>query len=327
MAPFTAKAELRSALHGASRASHAAGRPLWSAARRRRFPLAPAVLSGNLLTGVPLFRAEPNASKKHLVSIFAMERNFLLTLAAGAMLLAGCSSPNLAMELKEGKLSVTQEQHFGRPPRAWQFMLVSDKAEMETRLNAGWKLADGEAMHSIHWKREDGEAIKSVLQKAGRAGTILVMREVSLPGTAANAVAPPPFRPMLIATPGTYPSPDGIWKIEVSDDSISFGRAGGGGVGFAPQPNGWRAQKGWFVFTETESRVWAYDGGSRIYLAAFSPSGSAMYNGSFFESPDGDNSSGAPIFRSNFPCAVPAEVISHLPERKQKEMHKDAPAG
>jgi len=257
-----------------------------------------------------------------------MKRNILLALAAASILLAGCSSPNMTMELKEGKLSVTQEQHFGRPPRAWEFILVSDKAEMATRLNGGWKLADGAAMRSIHWKSEDGEAIKSTLQTAGCAGTILVMREVSLPGLTTNAAAPPPFRPMLITTLGTNSSPDGHWRIEVSDVYLNFVRLESGGFGQSAIGVGqdWQAKPGWFVFVESESRVWAYDGDRQIYLDAPSPRATATfeargsYGGRFFESPDGNNSSGAIGFRSNFPCAVPAEVISHLPEGKQKAM-------
>ncbi len=258
-----------------------------------------------------------------------MKRNTLLTLAAAAMLLAGCSTPNMTMELKEGKLSVTQEQHFGRPPRAWEFILVSDKSEMATRLNGGWKLADGAGMRSIHWTREDGEAIKSTLQMAGCAGTILVMREVSLPGSTTNAAAPPPFRPILITTFGTNTSSDGSSRIEVSEGSINFVNIDHLMPGFtessAISPQGWRAQSGWFAFIESTSNMWAYDGDKTVYLSVFSPhapgrSGSAgtFYDGSFFESPDGNNYSGATGFRCNFPCAVPTEVISHLPEGKQK---------
>ena len=72
---------------------------------------------------------------------------------------------------------------------------------------------------------------------------------------------------------------------------------------------------GWFVYVENESRVWAYDGGSMIYLDTETSSG-------------GNNSSGAicygvfrtDTFDSNFPCAVPAEVIARLPEQKRKEV-------
>ena len=122
--------------------------------------------------------------------------------------------------------------------------------------------------------------------------------------TAAPAVATPPPFPMLITTLGTYSSPDGSWQIEVSEDSINLR-----GLGFTPDSHGWRAQAGWFIFSESESRVWAYDGGSRLYLAAFYPSSCALYPASIR----------ATNFAAHFPCAVPLEVISHLPEQKQKQ--------
>ncbi|HEX3624343.1 MAG TPA: hypothetical protein VH280_02850 [Verrucomicrobiae bacterium] len=133
--------------------------------------------------------------------------------------------------------------------------------------------------------------------------------------TAAPTVAAPiPFCPMLITTLGTYPSPDGCWRIEVSEDAINFARpaSGGGGLGFTPNSHGWKTQAGWFVFAENESRAWAYDGGSRLYLVSFSPSGCGLSYGIF----RGAN------FDCNFPCAMPPEVISHLPELKKKEIQK-----
>jgi hypothetical protein len=128
---------------------------------------------------------------------------------------------------------------------------------------------------------------------------------------APTMAAPPPFRPMLITVFGTHPSPDGSWRIGVAEDSIDFARpASGGGVSFPPGSHGWRAQAGWFVFIESNSRVWAYDGNHQLYLDAEASSGGVMYFGTFR----------ATNFDSNFPCAVPPEVISHLPEQKQKQV-------
>jgi len=54
-----------------------------------------------------------------------------------------------------------------------------------------------------------------------------------------------------------------------------------------------------FVFIESESRVWAYDGDRLLILNT--------------ETSNGTNSTGA-IYSSRFPCAVPGEVISRLSE-------------
>ena len=127
---------------------------------------------------------------------------------------------------------------------------------------------------------------------------------------ASTVAALPPFHPMLISVFGTHPSSDGSWKIGVSDDSIDFAHPASGGVSLTPDSHGWRAQAGWFVFIESKSRVWAYDGNRMLYFYAEASSRGAFYPGVFH----------ATNFDSNFPCAVPAEVISDLPEQRQKQM-------
>jgi hypothetical protein len=130
--------------------------------------------------------------------------------------------------------------------------------------------------------------------------------------------APPPFRAMLITVFGTHPTPDGSWKIDVSGDSIAFGHPSAGTTtSFTADSQGWRAKAGWFVFVESESRVWAYDGGRQIYLDTEISKGGNNYSGAIYY-----GIFRAASFDSNFPCAVPAEVISHLPEQNQKEILK-----
>jgi hypothetical protein len=106
-----------------------------------------------------------------------------------------------------------------------------------------------------------------------------------------QAAAPPPFHPMLITTLGTKTSPDGIWRIGVSESSLDLSRSA--------------AHAGWFVYIESEFRVWAYDGDRSLILQT--------------ETPSGPNSGGT-TYSGRFPCAVPAEVFSRLPEQKQKEI-------
>jgi len=123
--------------------------------------------------------------------------------------------------------------------------------------------------------------------------------------------APPAFRPIFITTRGTNTTPDGTWRIGVSaaGDSLDLSRstaAHGEGwttsgwttVGFGTA-SPWTAHQGWFVFIESESRVWAYDGDRLLILNT--------------ETSNGTNSTGA-IYSSRFPCAVPGEVISRLSE-------------
>jgi hypothetical protein len=126
-----------------------------------------------------------------------------------------------------------------------------------------------------------------------------------------QAASPPPFQPMLISVFGTHPSQDGSWKIGVSEDAIHFARPSSGEeVSFTPDSHGWQAKTGWFVFVESESRAWAYDGDSQLYLDTEATNTGSIYYGVFRETK----------FDSNFPCSIPAEVISHLPEQRQKEI-------
>ena len=124
----------------------------------------------------------------------------------------------------------------------------------------------------------------------------------------------PPFHPMLITAFGTHPTRDGSWRIGVSENSIHFARPASGEVSFTPDSHGWRAKTGWFVFVESESRVWAYDGDRQLYLDAETSNGNNSYGAIYF------GVFRATKFDSNFPCAVPPEVISHLPEQKQKQI-------
>jgi hypothetical protein len=125
-----------------------------------------------------------------------------------------------------------------------------------------------------------------------------------------QAVAPPPFQPVFINVFGTFPTPDASWKIGVAEDSIDFARPASGEMSFTPDSRGWRAKPGWFVFIESESRVWAYDGDRQLYLDTETSNAGSIYYGVFR----------ATNFDSNFPCAMPAQVISHLPEQRQKEI-------
>lgn len=149
------------------------------------------------------------------------------------------------------------------------------------------------------------------------AATLLVGCYSSSPmhnQTAAPTATLPPFHPVLITVFGTHPTPDGSWKIGVSEDSIDFARPASGGMSFTPDSHGWRAQAGWFVFIESESRVWAYDGNRQLYLDTETSNGNNSYGGIYYGVFRATN------FNSNFSCAVPSEVISHLPEQRQKEI-------
>ena len=101
--------------------------------------------------------------------------------------------------------------------------------------------------------------------------------------TAPTVAASPPFRPMLITTLGTNNSADGTWRIGVSERSLDLSRfhsAQGEGwkssgwttTGFGTNSL-WTAHPGWFVYIESKSRVWAFDGDRRLILEAYTSTG------------------------------------------------------
>jgi hypothetical protein len=231
-----------------------------------------------------------------------LKKNIRLVLAVSTLLLAGCSSPVRTLEFKEGKLSMTEEGRDGVAPTKWELKEASSAAEMKTLRQSGWKLADGTVRNSV-------------LHHEGGPDTFLMKRKVNPLTAAPTAAAPAPFRPMLITTLGTNTSSDGTWRIGVSERSLELSRSA------AAQGEGWRssgwtttgfgtaspwtAHAGWFAFIESPSRVWAYDGDHLLILETYTSSG---------------RNSSSTIYESRFPCAVPAEVFSRLPERKQKEI-------
>ena len=189
---------------------------------------------------------------------------------------------------------MTEERYRSGPLSTWELEEVSSAVEMNTLRQSGWTPADGTVRNSrIHHE--------------GGADTFLMKRMVDSPTAASTVATPLPFCPMFITTLGTSTSSDGTWRVGVSESSVDLSHsiAYGDGKGLKMSgwstisPQGWKAQAGWFVFIESESRVWAYDGDRNLMLQT--------------ETSSGNNSTGA-TYSSRFPCAVPAEVFSRLSE-------------
>jgi len=98
--------------------------------------------------------------------------------------------------------------------------------------------------------------------------------QMTAPTGATAVAATQPFRPMLVTTHGTHASSGGRWRIGVSESAVELSRwnaysdgHGSGVSGWSSiSPQGWKPQAGWFVFVESESRVWAYDGGLQVLV-------------------------------------------------------------
>ena len=126
---------------------------------------------------------------------------------------------------------------------------------------------------------------------------------------------------MLITSFCTRTSPEGTWRIGVSEDSLEVARFSGlTGQGWPARSTvsptvlttKWTTHAGWFVFTENVSRVWAYDGDRRLLLHTFSES----WNQQSWTAGSGAS------YVGNYPCAVPAEVFARLSEPAQKATQK-----
>jgi len=134
-----------------------------------------------------------------------------------------------------------------------------------------------------------------------------------VPGGFQPTAAPPPFQPLLITTTGTNTTSDGAWQIVVSNPRLDFSHSRGSGwttpsfpypTGMIGTNTGWTTHTGWFVFVESDFRVWAYDGDRLLMLHTYTPDG----NGAAMRS----------YISPRLPCAVPADVFSRLSEPAQK---------
>ena len=135
----------------------------------------------------------------------------------------------------------------------------------------------------------------------------------SMVSTQTVAPAPPQFHPLLITTPGTNTTSDGAWQIVVSDPRLDFSHSRGGGwttlsfpypTGMIGSNTGWTTHAGWFVFVESDFRVWAYDGDRLLMLHTYTPNGNGAAMVSYYS--------------PRFPCAVPSDVFSRLSVTAQK---------
>ena len=106
------------------------------------------------------------------------------------------------------------------------------------------------------------------------------------------------------------------WTVQVSETNRTFqisyrydsGTNGVACINFA-SPADWRAKPGWFIFVENNERVWAYDGGSNLFLQSAIPyklgPRCASYGPSYF------------------PYAVPGEVFGRLSKHTQDAIKDD----
>jgi hypothetical protein len=119
----------------------------------------------------------------------------------------------------------------------------------------------------------------------------------------------------FITTFGEISSSDCPWAVRVSDTnqtlhiSYRYDTATNslGSVSVA-SPSEWRAKSGWFVFIESNERIWAYDGGSSLFLEVAKPAKLGPTCTSY-----GPRS---------FPCPVPAEVFARLTPEAQKAIKR-----
>jgi hypothetical protein len=228
---------------------------------------------------------------------------------AYVLLLAGCSTTQ-TLEWKGGKVLMSEERRFGGLPHIWELRVVSGKSEMDALRKKGWKVADGSAMLSINWQRVDGTALKYVIHQDGGADTYLMKRPVLIQSAAPVAAAPPPFHPKLITNLGI--TPDGSWRIGASETNLDLTDSQGSSIGWGlGSSHEWETQPGWFVFIETESRVWAYNG-DRDHMLMLTAEWSR-----------GNGASGSTYWERGFPCTVPIEVFSRLAKPAQEAIRKD----
>ena len=134
------------------------------------------------------------------------------------------------------------------------------------------------------------------------AVTCLLAPRIHAQTSAAPVTSQPAFEPKFISSFDhglkTVTVTDGSWQITVSETSLQLSRPG------SSEHYPWNAHTGWFVFIESNFRVWAYDGSQWLLLSTVEKLG---------------NSEGWTDYDTpKFPCAVPSKVYSRLSAAAQK---------
>jgi len=96
---------------------------------------------------------------------------------------------------------------------------------------------------------------------------------------------------------GSYRSENTPWKVAIHNDRppvIEYDRKGG--IDTAISPPAWRPRKGWFVFIESDYRLWAFDGTEILFLVQITEEGGTLYD-----------------LRS-LPTVPPSAILHRLPE-------------
>jgi len=130
----------------------------------------------------------------------------------------------------------------------------------------------------------------------------LLAPQIHAQTSAAPVTSQPAFEPQIISSFDhglkTVTVTDGSWQIDVSETSLQLSRPG------SSEHYPWKTHTGWFVFIESNSRVWAYDGEHELLLSTVEKHG---------------NSEGWTDYDSpKFPCGVPSKVYSRLSAAAQK---------
>jgi hypothetical protein len=120
----------------------------------------------------------------------------------------------------------------------------------------------------------------------------------------------------FITTFGEISSLDCPWTVRVSDTNQTFqisyrydtATNSSGSISIV-SPSDWRAKPGWFVFMENNERIWAYDGGSSLFLQVAKPGKLGPTCMSY-----GPHS---------FPCHVPDEALARLSPEARKAIKSD----
>jgi hypothetical protein len=120
-------------------------------------------------------------------------------------------------------------------------------------------------------------------------------------------------QPMLITTPGVHTSPDGASRVEISgeDSRLHVTRLTHTDLGTSTAtstPEGWSAQPGWFVFIDSDGRVWAYDGNSGLLMYEVQRAGVSVSQ---------------TVWDANYPCPVPEPVLTKLRELSRKGLRHE----
>jgi hypothetical protein len=104
---------------------------------------------------------------------------------------------------------------------------------------------------------------------------------------------------------------DGYGAVKISEDSVAVTSKStyGDSKSFINSSMPWKPHQDWFAFVENQSRVWFFDGESKLRMHQHNVISEAQSTGAWYS-------------EQNLPCPVPQPVMDRIPEPARLKINR-----